>query len=86
MLDQAFARDGFRCMITGMLDTTSLKRSAELRCNKDLVGGVHVSVVTSHILNESMAQGTSISEENAGGQGVYNLWFLRRRPSPSLVT
>ena len=31
MLDQVLARDGFRCIITGMFNSGSLKKSAALR-------------------------------------------------------
>lgn len=54
MLDQALARDGFRCMITGLIDRTSYEHYAEL---KHQHSDGYVTVKTCHILNELVVQG-----------------------------
>jgi hypothetical protein len=58
MPDQALARDGYRCMLTGMFDRTSLKCNRELRqqCD-DLPGATATTVQACHILNESTMRG-----------------------------
>ena len=57
MFDQALARDGYRCMITGMFDRGSLKRSAALRKIAESEGVNGVTIHACHILNESTTQG-----------------------------
>ena len=64
--DQVLARDGFRCMVTGMFDYASLKKSAELRSiHESLRGGMPITIETCHILNESTKQGIGTSDESA---------------------
>ena len=58
MFNQALARDGYRCMITGMIDETSLRHCADLRTIQKRGGTNAVTVQTAHILNESTMQGT----------------------------
>ncbi|KAF8549144.1 hypothetical protein OG21DRAFT_1421787, partial [Imleria badia] len=55
---RALARDGYRCMITAMIDETSLRRCADLRTIRKRGGINAVTVQTAHILNESTMQGT----------------------------
>ncbi|KAF9646068.1 hypothetical protein BDM02DRAFT_3156687 [Thelephora ganbajun] len=62
---KALARDGFRCMIIGYFDKTSLKYSAELQRMEETLGGIPVHVQTSHILNESTTQGVGMGEESS---------------------
>ena len=63
--DQALARDGFRCMVTGMFDDTSLNKSAELRSiHESLDGGMPITVETCHILNESTTQGIGTGDKS----------------------
>jgi len=69
MLNQALARDGFRCMITGMFDETSLKLSAELRRKHESLGGMPITVKTCHILSES-TQGVGTNGERTTGNEV----------------
>ena len=57
ILDQALTRDGYRCMITGMFDDGSLKRSAALRKIAKIEGANGVTIHACHILNESTTQG-----------------------------
>ncbi|KAF9645778.1 hypothetical protein BDM02DRAFT_3189404 [Thelephora ganbajun] len=62
---KALARDGFRCMITGFFDKTSLKYSAELRRRKETLGGMPIIVKTSHILSESTTQGVGLNTKGS---------------------
>ena len=62
--DQVLARDGFRCMVTGLFDDTSLNKSTELRSMHENLGGMPVTVETCHILNESTTQGIGTSEKS----------------------
>ena len=68
MFDQALARDGFRCMITGMINQKSLESNAALRDIAKRDGANMVKVNACYNLNESAMQGTDpagISEESA---------------------
>ncbi|KAF9645780.1 hypothetical protein BDM02DRAFT_3119694 [Thelephora ganbajun] len=62
---KALARDGFRCMITGFFDKTSLKYSAELRQLEEPLGGMPIIVKTSHILSESTTQGVGLNTKGS---------------------
>ena len=53
MFNQVLARDGYRCIITGLYDRLSRSRCAEL---KDLRGVASVSLEMAHIFNESTMQ------------------------------
>ncbi|KAH0835410.1 hypothetical protein J3R83DRAFT_9030 [Lanmaoa asiatica] len=56
VFNQALARDGYRCMVTGMFDSDSLLHRTELQV---MATGDHVheaTVQTCHILNESTIQ------------------------------
>ena len=64
---QALARDGFRCMLTGMFDLTSTKKNEELAQLCDTMGAFSVVVQTSHILNESTMQDI---DPQGGGEKV----------------
>jgi len=66
MFDQALARDGFRCIITGMFDSGLLEKSAAMRDMSKRDGANGVVVRPCHILSESMTQGadpTGISRD-----------------------
>lgn len=63
MLAQALARDGFRCVITGFFDATSLQSNTELQRQKTEQGGVTIPITPCHILNESTTQGTGTNEK-----------------------
>ena len=68
MFDQALARDGFRCIITGMIDQKSFEDNAALRDVTNRDGASIATVNACHILNESTMQGTDpagISEDSA---------------------
>jgi len=68
MFDQALARDGFRCIITGMINKKSLQSNAALRDIAKRDGASTAQVNACHILNESTMQGTDpagISGESA---------------------
>jgi len=58
MFDQALARDGFRCIITGMINQKSLESSAALRGVAKRDGASMATIKACHILNESTMQGT----------------------------
>ncbi|KAF9643148.1 hypothetical protein BDM02DRAFT_3104817 [Thelephora ganbajun] len=62
---KALARDGFRCMITGLFDVASLGHNVELQHENETLGGMPVAVETSHILNESTTQGVGTSERRS---------------------
>ncbi|KAF9645735.1 hypothetical protein BDM02DRAFT_3262713 [Thelephora ganbajun] len=62
---KALARDGFRCMITGLFDMTSLKHNAELQRRGETLGGMPIVVQASHILSESMTQGIGLNEKGS---------------------
>jgi hypothetical protein len=55
-IGQALARDGFRCMVTGMFDGTSMKTNHELRKMCSDLNAFSTTVQASHILNESTMQ------------------------------
>lgn len=57
VFNQTLARDGFRCMITGMFDAASLEKCAELQAMAQHDNAKLVRVQTCHILNESTMQG-----------------------------
>jgi len=68
MFDQALARDGFRCIITGMINETSLESNAALRDILKRDGASMATINACHILNDSTMQGTDpagISGESA---------------------
>jgi len=56
MLGQALARDGYRCMLTGMFDDASLDLSHELRELRAQAGAVRSTIQACHILGESTMQ------------------------------
>ncbi|KAF9646090.1 hypothetical protein BDM02DRAFT_3100445 [Thelephora ganbajun] len=62
---KALARDGFRCIITGYFDATSLKYNAELQREEETVGGLPLDIEASHILSELTARGVGTSEESS---------------------
>lgn len=53
LFNQALARDGYRCMITGMIDETSLGNCVDLQAIQEHDGTSDVTIQTAHILNES---------------------------------
>jgi hypothetical protein len=57
MTAQALARDGFRCMVTGMFDYTSIRKSPELKKMCSDQKTTSATVQACHILNESTMQG-----------------------------
>ena len=57
MFNQALARDGYRCMITGIIDGNSFRHCADLRAIHERDGHVAVAIETAYILNESTMQG-----------------------------
>jgi len=68
MFDQALARDGFRCIITSMINYMSFKRSAALRDIAERDQASTAIINACHILNSSTMQGTypaGISEDSA---------------------
>ena len=68
IFDQALARDGFRCMITGMINRKSFESSAALRDVAKRDGASKTIINACHILNESTMQGTDpagISEDSS---------------------
>lgn len=82
MFNKALARDGFRCMVTGMLDRGSVRRCQPL-LHESLRKGIRViEVETAHILNEPTMQG--IDPEGGGKEGVTmnNVWFPHYVSSP----
>jgi len=54
MLGQALARDGYRCMLTGLFDDASLNRSRELRELCSLAGAASGDIQACRILGEPM--------------------------------
>ena len=58
LFNQALARDGYRCMITGMIDETSLGNCVDLQAIQEHDGTSDVTIQTAHILNEPTMQGT----------------------------
>jgi hypothetical protein len=58
MFDQALARYGFQCVITGWFDGTSLDECVELRSKQEHLGRMHTIVRPTHILNGSATQDT----------------------------
>ena len=58
LLNQALARDGFRCVVTGVFDWPSIKCNTELKreCLERL-NAPAVDLTTSHIVNEPKTQG-----------------------------
>ena len=67
MFDQALARDGFRCIITGMFDSGSLKKSEAMRDMAKRDGANGVVICPCHILSESTTQGTDPTGISGGG-------------------
>jgi len=57
MFNQALARYGYRCMVSGMIDESSLEKSATLRAISERDGANPISVQACRILNESTMQG-----------------------------
>jgi hypothetical protein len=75
MFNQALARDGYRCMVTGMPDGESLKKSVALRGMVERDGANGVSAHACYILNDSTTQGidpTGISEDSVV---VNKVWY-----------
>jgi hypothetical protein len=69
MSDQALARDGFRCIITGIFDEESLNKNVVLRDMAGLDGANGAIIYTCRILGGSTTQGTDragIGEDSAG--------------------
>jgi len=62
MLNQVFARDGYRCVITGLIDRASMKSIAELRRENERLRSAPIGVIACHILNESTTRGIGASE------------------------
>jgi len=54
MFDQALARDGYLCVITGIIDKNSFHDCTDLNSSE---GEALVTVETAHILSESTMQG-----------------------------
>ena len=54
---QALARDGFRCMVTGLFDRTSMRQSRTLKQSCVDLGAASATVQACHILSESTMQG-----------------------------
>ena len=54
---QALARDGFRCMVTGLFDRTSMEKSPALKQLCVDLGATYTAVHARHILSESTMQG-----------------------------
>ena len=57
MFDQALVRDGFRCMITGSFDRTSVDGNLEVQSLCKKIGGSRVVVQACHIVGEALMQG-----------------------------
>ncbi|KAI9567689.1 hypothetical protein HD554DRAFT_2267066 [Boletus coccyginus] len=68
MLNQVLARDGYWCVITGMIDENSLHRCADLGDSDDKVP---VAIEVAHILNESMMQGIDPAGTSAEAKTYY---------------
>jgi hypothetical protein len=64
ILDQALARNGFRCMTTGALDRTSREQNAELQNERWLLENILVNVAMTPILGGLATQ--EVGEENTG--------------------
>jgi len=88
-------RDGFRCMLTGLYDETSLERNSELHEECVRLRGMPILLEACHILGESTLRG--IDPENDEEGDVRNKvcvatvpWVLRRlfhpRSSPRRST
>lgn len=92
-LDQVLARDGFQCMLTGMIDEVSLRHNAELKLENKRLNRFPGFIETSYIVNEPTRWGIGISEnataENevhtAAGPSIIacshqipDLWYPRR--------
>lgn len=58
MFNQVLARDGYRCMITKLIDESSLDHCADLQVIQERDRIDAVTVETAHILNESTVQST----------------------------
>jgi len=67
MSNQALARDGYRCMVSGMFNESSLKKSATLQVMAKRDGANRISVHACHILSESTTQG--IDPESTSDHG-----------------
>ena len=56
-IGQVLARDGFRCMVTGMFDDTSMETNHELRKMCKDLKAANTTVEACHILKESTMRG-----------------------------
>jgi hypothetical protein len=72
------ARDGYRCMITGLFDEESYKRCAELRTIARRDNVYKVVVQTSQILKESTMQGIDPAGTDEEGPMVNKVRFCPR--------
>lgn len=76
-LDQALARDGFRCVLTGMIDKTSLEMNKELVRTVQALHDPVISIVdVCHIVNESTMQGVDPSRDGKGDSVVNKVWAI----------
>ena len=71
-LDQALARDGFRCVLTGTFDRGSLRRNSELSREAEAPDSMMGTVNTCHTPNESTMQDIDPSGYGKGGSVVNN--------------
>ena len=77
ILDQVLARDGFRCVLTGMFDMETLTENSELdRVAEDLPDFPVSTVIACHILNGSTTQGVDPSGDGEGGSVVNKVWAI----------
>lgn len=78
MFNQALARDGYQCMITRMIDETSLGRCADLRTiqQRDRINAV--TIQTAHTLNDSTMQDTDPAETSENVRRWIRCGFIGR--------
>jgi hypothetical protein len=67
--DQALARDGFQCVVSGWFDRLSLEECVELRSEQEHLGRMHTAVRPTHILNGSATQDTQ-TDHTAGVMAI----------------
>ena len=78
---QVLRRDGYRCLLTGCFDETSLELYPHLAKECDSLGAIAVAIDACHILSESTVQGVDPTGDSKDGRVVAKVWAI---PLPSL--
>ena len=78
ILEQAFARDGFRCALTGTFDKVSVRVNSEVAHELEAESDTfwRDTVIACHIVKESAMQGVDPSGDGEGGSGVNEVWDI----------